>query len=218
MKRQMHLINKSKLARVALLGAVLLSLLACEKQEPVDPYYFMQPQLPVLTPMKLDRAGAKYTLNFWVVPELGSRTTYGYFIGIRTTQPNDAGLTAIQEVDEFLRLADVPLEVKLIKLDESAQKKIQLFGPPILVDNSELKYAPLSDDVAPIRKAVSADNDLLIKKKLLDLNQRQEYFQFASVHTPDPGYYRLEVRVLKDNPKASNLATDLIVSNHRKGK
>jgi hypothetical protein len=204
--------------KLAWVAAVALAFLGCEKREPVDPYYFMQPQLPVLTPMKLDRAGAKYTLNFWVLPELGSKTTYGYFIGIRTTQPNDADLTAIQEVDEFLRLADIPLEVKLIKLDESAQKKIQLFGPPILVDNSELRYAPLSDDVAPIRKAVSADNDLLIKKKLLDLSKRQEYFQFASVRTPDPGYYQLEVRVLKDNPKAANIATDLIVSNHRKGK
>jgi hypothetical protein len=38
------------------------------------------------------------------------------------------------------------------------------------------------------------------------------------VRTIEPGYYRLEVKVLKDNPNVPAVVTDLIVSNHNKGK
>jgi hypothetical protein len=201
------------------LAAAALSLPGCENREraATDPYYFLQPQLPVVTPMKLDRAGAKYSMNFWVLPEQPSQRIRPFFIGFRSLLPLDTATATLIDVGEVLQYGDIPLEVQLTQLDALAEKKIQLLGPPELIDG-DLKYTPLINDQAPIRRAVDADNDLLIAKKLLDLSKRDEYLQFAVVRTIAPGYYRLDVRVLKDNPKTSTIDTELIVSNHYKGK
>ncbi len=186
-----------------------------------DPYYFMQPQLPVTTPMKIDRAGAKYVMHFWVLPEPSSRRVRPFFVGVRSTLSFDRDAAIISEVKDFLRQADIPVQVKLTKLDEPTERKIQLLAPPVLIDD-KLSFAPLLNDLAPTREYADADNDLLIKNKILDqkrdANIDYRYFQFAELRNPEPGYYRLEVQVLKDNPNAPKIPTDLIVSNHYKGK
>jgi hypothetical protein len=222
----MHLANSLHRVMVAVAGLAALALSACERREPVDPYYFMQPQKPAVTPIKLDRAGEKYTMHFWVLPDPGSQTVMPYFIGIRTTVSFARDSALISKSKDFLSTADIPLEVKLTKIDEPAEKKMQLFSPPELVRGLDgidtVKYTPLSGDLAPNRRLTGADGDLLMKNKLLDLKRDADiddrYFQFAEARTPDPGYYRLEVRVLKDNPAMPAIATDLIVSNYRKGK
>jgi hypothetical protein len=220
MKEQLHFANFLKRVMPILICAALLSLTACERGEPVDPYYFMQPQVPAVTPIKLDRAGAKYTMHFWVLPEPSSKIVTPFFIGIRSKASYELDAAALGAVKDFFRAADIPLEVKLTKLDEPTEKKIQLFSPPELVEGN-LKYTPLKDDLAPVRQAADADNTLLIKNKLLDLKDHEKiddrYHQFAEVRAL-PGYYRLEVKVLKENPNVPAVATDLIVSNYNKGK
>ena len=203
----------------ALLAAVLVSLPGCENRQKAeaDLYYFLQPQLPVVTPMKLDRAGAKYSMNFWVLPEQPSRQVRPFFIAFRSLLSPDMPTATLIDIGDFLQYGEIPLEVQLTHLSAPAEKKIQLLGPPDLIDG-DLKYTPLVNDQALIRRMADADNDLLIAKQLLDLSKRDEYYQFAVVRTIAPGYYRLDVRVLKDNPKAATLVTELIVSNHYKGK
>ena len=142
----------------ALLAAVLVSLSGCENRQKAeaDLYYFLQPQLPVVTPMKLDRAGAKYSMNFWVLPEQPSRQVRPFFIGFRSLQPLDTATAALIDVKEFLRDSDIPLEVRLTHIDAAAEKKIQLLGPPDLIDG-DLKYTPLLNDQAPVRHTFSRE-------------------------------------------------------------
>jgi hypothetical protein len=109
--------------KLAWFAAVAFALLGCEKREPVDPYYFMQPQVPAVTPIKLDRAGANYTLHFWVVPEPSSQRVAPFFIGIRSMASYELDATALGAIDRFLRMADIPFEVKLTKLDGPTEKK-----------------------------------------------------------------------------------------------
>lgn len=203
----------------ALLAGALLGLPGCENRgkADADPYYFLQPQLPVVTPMKLDRAGAKYSMNFWVLPEQPSQRIRSFFIAFRSSLSFAEETTTINDIGDFLQYGDIPLEVQLTQLNAPGEKKIQLLASPDLIDG-DLKYTPLSNDQARVRNLADADNDLLIAKKLLDLSKRNKYFEFAVVRTIDPGYYRLDVQVLKNNPKASTIATELIVSNNYKGK
>ncbi len=119
----MHLANTSTRVIAALLGAALLSLSACETREPVDPYYFMQPQLPVITPMKIDRAGAKYVMHFWVLPEQSSRRVRPFFIGVRLAQSTGESAETLIEIERFFIAADIPVRVKLAKLDAPTEKK-----------------------------------------------------------------------------------------------
>ena len=201
------------------LTSTLLSLLGCEKQDKNDPgpYYFLQPQLPIVAPMKLDRAGAKYSVNFWVLPDRETKITYGFFMGFRSVLPADAPIATIIEVEKFLRQGDIPLEVKLTKLDASAEKKLQLFVPPEQV-NGALVYVPIHDDLATIRTLTNGDSDEFLAKKLLDPSKRYSELEVAALQKAEPGYYRLDVRVLKDNAEAVNLALELLVSNYYKGK
>ncbi len=43
-----------------------LGLTSCTNQQ--DPYFFLQPQLPIIQPFDLSQAGQKVALDFWVLP------------------------------------------------------------------------------------------------------------------------------------------------------
>jgi hypothetical protein len=43
-----------------------LGLTSCTNKQ--DPYFFLQPQLPIIQPFDLSQAGQKVTLDFWVLP------------------------------------------------------------------------------------------------------------------------------------------------------
>jgi hypothetical protein len=202
-----------------LLATTLLSLLGCEKQDKNDPgpYYFLQPQLPIVAPMKLDRAGAKYSVNFWVLPNRETKITYGFFIGFRSILPGEATTESMIDTEKFLRYDDIPLEVKLTKLDAPVEQKIQLFTPPKLV-NGELVYLPISNDIATVRGLAGANGGELLEKKLFDPSKHYTDFSVAALQKAEPGYYRLDMQVLKGNPKASDIVTELLVSNYQPGK
>jgi hypothetical protein len=167
--------------------------------------------------MKLDRAGAKYSVNFWVLPNRETKITYGFFIGFRSILPADAEAATVIAIDDLLRQGDLPMEVRLTKLGASTEQKIQLSASPQLV-NGALVYSPLSNDLATIRTLTNGDSDEFLAKKLLDASKRYAEFEIAVLQKAEPGYYRLDVRVLKDNAETSKLALELLVSNYYKGK
>ncbi len=196
----------------------------------VDPYFFMTPQLPMVEPFSFDKAGAKKSIEFWVLPEEKTARTRVFFIGLRTVLAagaSDAANDAFFKKRDLLAYADMPVQIKLYKLDSPNAGQVEL------VEGYTVKGAegPLSDsyatrpivgDVATKRRPTDADNAALDKKGIPDdytQGQRIKHLEFCATKFPTiPGRYRVDIEVLKDNPEIASETTELIISRYHPGK
>jgi hypothetical protein len=208
-----------QLARAAIFLSALVGLVSCEKKEVPDPYYFLNPTLPIAVPLKIDIAGTVFVQEFWVLPQQEKETTRvrHFFIGFRV--PENGVDESIKNTDKLLK-NDIPVKLLLKKIGSNKETVVQLLERAYLnvKDQQELMFVPLQNNIALKRKLTNGDPELYLKKGLTTPGSRYSEFEIASLRDPEPGLYRLEVQLLKDNPDLSALATELIITNYYKGK
>lgn len=217
------------------IGVILLLLMGCTKTTTHDPYFFLNPRLPVVLPIKLDRSGSAYAMEFWVVPEHERAPWYAifandpsekeiwvrnFFLGFRAVLPAEAETSEINRVEGVLASGELPLEVKLTKIDTSTNTKVQLYR---WQDSSTVgapgDFVPLKDEVVTQRQITNGDTVKLQNKGLENPTKRYVELQVATLRGEiPPGRYLYEIKVLKDNPAAANIQIEMMASNYQRAK
>ncbi len=206
------------------IGLVFSALLSgCEsKKQTIDPYFFLNPRLPITAPLKLQQAGEKVSLDFWVVPEPDSQRVRSLFIGFRVVLPAFGKPNADSEFKNSAFLADsnpqLPVRIKLVKMVSGVETKIPLLEEYFAAGMEKSIFRPMSNDIAVRPRPTSADGDLMRAKNLEDSEKRYREFQYAMIDSIEAGHYKLEFEVLKGNAEAAKISTELLVSNYHRGK
>jgi hypothetical protein len=192
------------------------------KKEVLDPYFFLNPRLPITAPLKLHQAGEKVSLDFWVVPEPDSQRVRGFFIGFRVSLPASGQPNADSELKktDFLDRSNpqMPVRITLVKIGTVNETKIPLLEDYFVAGMEKSIDRFISNDTAIRPRATSADGDLMRAKNLEDPEKRYREFHYAMVNSIEAGHYRLELEVLKSNVDAAKISAELLISNYRKGK
>jgi hypothetical protein len=192
------------------------------KKETIDPYFFLNPRLPITAPLKLYQVGEKVSLDFWVVPEPDSQRVRGFFIGFRVILPaaNKPNADAEFKKSDFLSSGNpqMPVRIKLIKIEGAVETKISLLERYFAAGMENSIDRPIANDIVVRARATSADGELMRAKNLEDPEKRYREFQYAIANSVEAGQYRLELEILKDNAEAAKISTELLVSNYYKGK
>jgi hypothetical protein len=215
---------------------MLLPLTGCDKAPPYDPYYFLNPRLPVVMPIKLDRAGATYSMEFWVVPEherapwtaiFARDPSYkeiwvrGFFLGFRAVLPADADSKELDRVRNALAFSELPLEIRLTRIDTPTNKKMQLHRwQESSPEGTHGSYVPLTSDLVRKHTIANSDTAKMLDKNLQEASKRYIEIEVASTTYKDvaPGHYRYELKVVGDNPALANMTIELMSANHRQAK
>lgn len=195
----------------------------CESKKPaVDPYFFLNPRLPITVPIKLHQAGEKVSLDFWVVPEQAGQTVRPFFIGFRVVLPAAGKTNADVEFKKSGLLYDsdpqMPVRIKLVKMVSGVATKMSLLEEYFAAGMEKSIDRPIVNDIAIRARATSADNELMQAKKLEDPEKRYRESQYVMVNPVEAGHYKLEFEVLKNNADALTIVTELLISNYRRGK
>jgi hypothetical protein len=217
------------LAAIAATVAALWLLGWRSTQNRVDPYFFLHPKLPIVEPFAFDKAGAKKSVDFWVLPEENSTQTRTFFIGFRTVLAagvSEAAVKAYHDNNDQIVLMDMPVKITLTKLDEPRKGRVELFEMYDVPGQSARERRRMVGDIATRRFRTSSDISLLQKKGIsfdYDGGKRYSEFEFCFESYRDarptaPGHYRVEVEVLKDNEKLAGTTTELMISNFNPGK
>jgi hypothetical protein len=202
---------------VWLICAVLLS--ACQEPPPErDPYFFLQPSIPLSQPINFGKAGEKADVTFWVLPSRNDYVAPSFFVGFRVMVPKDADASSISKTTGSLNLEVIPLEVSLVRLSPSVVGKCggrNDQSQSVCESNTGEK---IFSGVISSKQPTSADFDQMLKKGLVDLRRQYLENELIRVNKPHPGQYRLRLEVLKDNPTIAGFTSELLVATYNKGK
>ena len=205
--------------------AYLFALSGCtEKPGELNPYFFLEPSLPIVQPLALHKAGTKATVEFWVLPIAGTRSARGFFIGFRAKKVPNANLSAM---DDTIRATKIPVRMMLKKLDAQPVRNAVLeeryqssdsgfpAGPSL--------YRPLAADITSQLTSGNSDAMPMIKKGFNTLaadkyiNDYQEY-ELALNRDYQAGHYRLDIEVLSENAVLSSFDIELLISHFQRSK
>lgn len=179
--------------RLALLLLPLFAFSACSHG---DPYFFLNPKLPVSVPFAMDKAGNKAGIDFWVVPgNVDLDKTYM----VSFSFDRKHGLDPMQ-----LFMGDHPslrpkVSLRLWLINNQNQTRVPLKGRSLNLAEDDPARTPgaFGDDLAYLRLRTWDGNvaDMLV----------------ASFKLEEYGHYRAEIEVLQDTPALQGIPSELIV-------
>lgn len=162
-----------------------------------DPYFFLNPKMPVSTPFALEKAGNKVSVDFWVLPKR-QKLNETQMIGLRYPVSKDLVLGTM----DMMRGTEIPLQVKLVAIDNLSETPIALRGASD--PNPSAPFGAIANGVAypsPYRHRAPFQEVIV-----------------ALFRPPRYGHYRVEVSILKDNVSLKSMPFELFVSDYFGGK
>ena len=201
----------------------LFALSGCtEKPEELNPYFFLEPSLPIVQPLALHKAGTKATVEFWVLPIAGTRSARGFFVGFRMKKVPNANVSAMRDT---ILATKIPVRMTLQKLDAQPVRNAVLMEK---YQSSDPNYPAGPDPFRPLVGNITsqinlgnADSVPMERKGFNDANvagnEYQEY-ELAFNRDFEAGRYRLDFEVLSDNTELSKFNIELLISQVQRSK
>lgn len=208
--------------RIALMALALCAMTGCQPQPSLqqasDPIANKEPSdmrtaVPLVRRLDPNETGT-LELDF-DVPAQADDDTPPLFIGVRVTG-NDP--TAVADVADGLRRAEVSAEVHLYRLQESGPVAVGLERVQ-WIDRSQAESVALSaDGLAPELSAADADVSSMRAAGLLSAGAVYKELAFADVSSVPSGRYRVAIRFGQNRQKLSDTNAELLIAYTRKGK
>ncbi|HUA81101.1 MAG TPA: hypothetical protein VL997_12065 [Dyella sp.] len=175
------------------LGVVCFALFACSRG---DPYFFLNPQLPVSVPFAMDKAGNKAVIDFWAVPG-NADLSKTYMVSFSFDRHGSHDPMVLFMSDKPALRPKVRIHLWLIK--NQNQQSVPLKDRSlILATGDTARPQVIGNDIAYVYLTAWTGDfaDMLVAS--FDLN---EY-----------GHYRAEIEALQDTPALHGLRSELSVT------
>ena len=172
-------------------------LFACKKSE--DPYYFLNPKLPLTQPFSIEKAGNKASMDFWVLPNAENATRFCdvMFLFNYADKAGDPR----KAVDEI----EVPLKIKVFYVQNGDRKPIEA-----RVWSKSIAAASLNANIEQRQRLSISEGDAYLVDDGWDSSQ--VYMSVASFKPEKFGQYHIEIETIKDQPVFNNHKSEIVIS------
>jgi hypothetical protein len=168
-----------------------LGLTSCTNQQ--DPYFFLQPQLPIIQPFDLSQAGQKVALDFWVLPpKKNPRNPINYGVTF-----NHIAEDSDSERPNKFDLLDIPVKAQLYLVQGQNLKPVMFVGaakPPRAASQPDTSFTQGSGVVFPSLHGTSGSFEGRFSDEYVLLHFRPTEY----------GQYRVILETQLDNPTIRN--------------
>lgn len=207
------------LRRGIAVASCLLLLTACD--------WFRTPapkpdNFPVVVPFPLDKAGNTVRVEFELPPPNANGNLRPVFIGFRTVWPPAKERTPeqaalIDRATEYLDNSQVPVRLKLMRIEETNQLNIPLqeihsIPPPDPHQPWQHENRINSSGIFVDHNGAATDVSELEDRGLYDMTKVYIEYRIASIPEPEPGRYILEAESLASNGPLRGIDVELLVS------
>jgi hypothetical protein len=148
------------------------------------------PKPPLTKPIQLDKAGVKESIEFWANPR-DSHEKNQLMVGLIL---KETSLTKDLLIQDRLRVnaLTLPIKISLVKIDN--MKKTVVFRS--FLDTSFDRLSNVSSGLVVYGDIFTYGGDIML----------------ALLDRTEPGFYRVEVEVMQDNPAFKEVKADLFVA------
>ncbi len=167
-----------------------LGLTSCTNKQ--DPYFFLQPQLPIIQPFDLSQAGQKVALDFWVLPPKKN-----------PRNPINYGVTFNHIAETYVRpnkfdLLDIPVKAQLYLVQGQNLKPVMFVGaakPPRAASQPDTSFTQGSGVVFPSNyRSTSSKFE----------GRPEDQYVLLHFRPTEYGQYRVVLETQQDNPTIRN--------------
>jgi hypothetical protein len=176
--------------------AMLLAFIALDAHLRRDPYFFLNPKIPVSVPFAMDKAGNKAVIDFWAVPgNVDLDKTYMVSFSFNRRGSHDP---------MELFMSDKPklrpkVSVRLWQIRNSDKEAATLKDRSLILAEGDPDRSPnIGDEVAYLYLTAWTGD--------------QAYMLVASFKLQKYGHYRAEIEALQDTPSLNGVASRLEVT------
>jgi hypothetical protein len=167
-----------------------LGLTSCTNKQ--DPYFFLQPQLPIIQPFDLSQAGQKVSLDFWVLPpKKNSRNPINY--GVTFTH-----ISEDYDTPRKFDLLDIPVKAQLYLVQGQNLKPVMFVGvakPTRGYSQPDTSFTQGSGVVFPSTHSSASSK----------IGDGVEFeYSFLHFRPTEYGQYRVVLETQQDNPTIRN--------------